>query len=160
MKYSLIPLISVIFTLSLFSQKLVIDLSHYDAAKIHISDLDKLYPQASEVNPGHSMYETNNDSIFYYAWVDFLHDINQYLCDHQFSIKGQIQVYCRVYFASDGTIDYFNYNTVSTIPASLQKQFHKIMEQFIKTGKIKATAASKFVQCGSVILSPLPSTKK
>lgn len=151
-------IILLILCLPTFSQHRAITIQDAEKQGISISHLDSIYKSAVHVDTLQSVFKTDTEQqAMYEAYVKLLQDFGKFLTTNNFKWEKPTKGFNRIYFNSDGTIDYFIYNfSTSEDQFSQQKQneFNRLLNLFIKDYKISVTATTKFAQCSPVNYVP------
>lgn len=116
--------------------------------------VDSVYMDAVNADSTKCAFK-NNQHDFVEAYRGMLGDFIHYLkaTDTTFKHKG-FSYYNRVYFAADGTINYYLYNQVSGLTPQEETLFKKELNDFIKTYKLPMSAKVPFAQCSPVMVQP------
>ncbi|GAB2694887.1 hypothetical protein GCM10027037_18060 [Mucilaginibacter koreensis] len=125
-----------------------------DAEKegLTVQKLDRVYANALDVDSAKSVFRGAGTKAFYSAYVALLQDVARYMKANNFTWGKPTRIVHRIYFEPDGTIDYYLLNLQPTgMAAETQAQFITLLNQFVKTYKLKITAGKKFAQCGPAI---------
>lgn len=139
-------------------------LTFEDAKKqaISIQHLDSVYKSAIHVDSSQAVFKTEKEQeAMSQAYVKLLQDFGKFLTANNFKWDKPTKCFNRIYFNSDGTIDYFLYNftTKNVKPEDLlstekQAEFNRLLNLFIKDYKISLTAKIKFAQCSPTTYMP------
>lgn len=80
-----------------------------------------------------------------------LTDLATYLSENNFKWGNTTKCFNKIYFQPNGTIDYFLYNFKSgEIDNSKEKEFQRLLNQFIASYKFSLSSQRKFSQCSPV----------
>lgn len=117
---------------------------------INLAELDSLYKSAINADKSKAVFsEQQNEYV--QAYYAMLHELSIYLNQNEFKWGGQIRCFNKIYFAADGSIDYFLYDfKEGELTSEQEGQFHQLLSQFIKTYKFELSADMKFAQCSPV----------
>ena len=126
---------------------------------IKISELESLYMSAIHVDTSQAVFKTDKQQeVMSNAYVKLLQDFGKFLTDNNFHWTEPTKCFNRIYFKSDGSIDYFLFNFtgmgVNRLPAEKEIEFTRLLNQFIKDYKIQVTADRNFAQCSPVTYKP------
>ncbi|HKR03037.1 MAG TPA: hypothetical protein VJY62_00270 [Bacteroidia bacterium] len=135
-----------------------------DAGKqgISISHLDSIYTSAIHVDTSQSVFKSETEQqALGEAYMKLLQDFGKFLTANNFKWEKPTRGFNRIYFNTDGTIDYFLYNfqTKNVKPEDQlsqekQTEFNRLLNLFIKDYKISLTARTKFAQCSPTTYMP------
>lgn len=131
-----------------------------EAQGIRISYLDSTYPSAVNVDTALAVFKTEAElENMRNAYVKLLQDFGAYLHANKYVWDKPTRCFNRIYFSSDGRIDYFLFNflgkTESENPSAAQQQaFKRLLNQFIKNYQFEVTASTKFAQCSPTTYKP------
>jgi hypothetical protein len=116
-----------------------------------MQQLDAVYPSA--VSSGDkAVFKGAAQDKFITAYTYMLNGLALYLNKNKFYWGMPTRIFNRVYFAADGSINYYLVNLEkSGLDENRQKQFLSLLNTFIKTNKINITAGTRFAQCSPVI---------
>lgn len=135
-------------------------LLHAASAQVAMS-LQEAEKQGLDVKRLDLSYKTGigNDSIAVFkgqedayvkAYYAMLRDLGHHLNEHNFYWGGQVRCYNRIYFAADGSVDYYLFDFDANISESRQKQFKELLSQFIVSYKFEMNGKKQFAQCSPV----------
>ncbi len=152
---------AIIFFLLTFSstaQHLALTFQEADKRGISVEHLDSLYKSALHSDSSLAVFKSEADQQkMYESYVKMLKDFGNFLAENNFKWDRPTKCFNRIYFNSDGTIDYLLYNFLEknvTPEEMLSKEklaeFDRLVNLFIKDYKFSLTAAVKFAQCSPV----------
>lgn len=145
-------LLSLTFiTTTAFSQK-VMTFQEMEKSGIKMAELDSLYPNSTKTDKFQGVFIDKKLDKFTTAWGDFYMDLMTYFSENKFIWGKQTYCFNKIYFQSNGKIDYwfFNFKKSDNIAQEKQDMFLKLLDEFAKTHKIKIKAKTNFAQCASV----------
>lgn len=148
---SIILLLLTLFTSSfVIAQPLATTFESAEEMGISIQELDSTYQSAV-----HSVEElgvfNHKQTEFIGSYTKLHQDLAKHLAKNGFSWPNGIKLFTRVYFAADGSIDYFLLNPrQSGISDVENKLFFNLLNSFVMDYKIPLTADTKFAQCSPV----------
>lgn len=134
-----------------------------DAGKqgISISHLDSIYKSAVHVDSSLAVFKTEAEQqAMYEAYIKLLRDFGKLLTENNFKWEKPTKGFNRIYFNTDGTIDYFLYSFQSSndlLSQEKQNEFNRLLKLFIKDYKIALAAKTKFAQCSPTTYMPIDS---
>jgi len=111
--------------------------------------LDGLYISALHTNPILAAFKTPEEQEnFQKAYLKFMQDLSAFLKANNFNWDKQTTCQNRIYFSTNGAIDYFLYDFPSgQITPEKEKEFDRLLKLFVQSHKISITAKDKFSQC-------------
>jgi hypothetical protein len=111
--------------------------------------IDSVYMNAVNVDSNKAAFKGHTHE-FIEAYRQMLGDLATSLRKNEtFKNKG-FQFYNRVYFAADGSINYYLYNQVRGLTKDEEALFKKLLNDFIKAYKLPMSAKTPFAQCSPV----------
>ncbi len=138
-----------------------IGLSFQEAKKqgIEIDLLDSIYQSAVHINTSMAVFKTDiEQETMHKEYIKLLQAFGKFLSANNFIWKKPTKCFNRIYFNSDGSIDYFLYNflgeTEDKPDEEMQKEFQRLLNLFIKDYKFPLTAKTKFAQCSPTTYMP------
>lgn len=154
-----ILILLVMFCLNSFGQHLGMTFQEYEKQGTTIQHLDSIYKSAVDGDTSKAVFKTEAEQqALGEAYIKMLQDFGKFLTAHNFTWDKPTRCFNRIYFNSDGTIDYFLYNFLGKPEDKLsderQKEFNELLNQFIKDYKFTMTAKVKFAQCGPTRYMP------
>lgn len=154
MKSKLIP--GVIFLMSLFfhsyGQDKVMTFQEAAAQGNSYQHLDSLYKSAVHTDEKLAVFKTPEEQEkLQKAYSKFIQGFAAFLKEHQYQWGKETRCFNRIYIHTDGSIDYFLYNFPKDVMTpEKEKEFRRLLTEFIKTTKFPVTAKEKFAQCSPV----------
>lgn len=114
--------------------------------------LDSIYKSAVHSEIEGAVFKTSEEQEdFVSAYRDFIKSFASHLEAHDFQWEKPTRCFNRIYFDSDGTVDYFLYNfSEGQISPEKEKAFELLASTFINNYKFTLTADEKFAQCSPV----------
>lgn len=157
-------LATILFVACLQTSGQHLALTFQDAAKqgINMQNLDVIYKSAVHVDTSQAVFKTDQEQqAMYEAYTRLLQDFGKFLTTNNFKWDKPTRCFNRIYFNSDGTIDYFLYNFLTKdvkpedqLSLDKQTEFNRLLNLFIKDYKISLTATTKFAQCSPSTYMP------
>jgi len=129
-------------------------------AGIRISLLDSTFKSAVHSDTTKAVFKTDKEQeLMGNAYIKLLQDFGKHLNDNNFLWDKPTRCFNRVYFNSDGAIEYFLYNfigkTTNERPSKKQQEdFKRLLNDFIKDYKLVIKADTKFAQCSPTTYMP------
>ena len=132
--------------------------SEYVESGATIEHLDSVYKSAVHTDTALAVFKNESEQLnLGVAYIHLLKDLGKFLKENDFKWGKATKGFNRIYFAKDGSIDYFLYNfSMKSIEEkdrpSKEKveQFKTLLNKFIATYKISMTADVSFAQCSPV----------
>ena len=142
-----------------FGQHLGLSFQEAEEQGIVIKELDSIYKSAIHADTAQAVFKTEEEQrAMFEAYQKLLQDFGGFLSNHDFIWDKSTRCFNRIYFDTDGTIDYFLFNFLEDEPDKLsdekQKEFQRLLNLFIADYKIPLTAKSKFAQCSPTRYAP------
>ena len=120
---------------------------------LSISHLDEVYLSAVHVDTSKAVFKSEAEQQqMFESYKKLLQDFGRFLKSNNFVWDQQTKGFNRIYFDSDGSIDYFLYNFQHVKPEDQlskekQNEFNRLLNLFIQDYKIPMKANRKFAQC-------------
>lgn len=152
-KFSLLLFFIVCSYLLSNAQPKAIVISDAGKSGISISELDEIYLSAVHIDTSKAVFKSEAEQQqMFEAYMKLLQDFGRFLDSNDFVWEHQTKGFNRIYFNSDGTIDYFLYSFHYAKPEEqlsreLQSEFNRLLNIFVQSYKIPMTAGRKFAQC-------------
>jgi hypothetical protein len=152
-----------VFPISLVNaQHLATTIEDGEKNGLSISQLDSVYKSAVHADTSQAVFKTEAEQqVMHESYVKLLQDFGKFLTTNNFEWKKPTRGFNKIYFNSDGTIDYFLYsfqnkNVKPEDQLSIEKQveFKRVLNLFIKDYRISITAKTKFAQCSPTTYMP------
>jgi hypothetical protein len=132
---------------AMFAQPLSVPLPDAERYGISVTDLDERYPSATNADPTKGVMG-QHQSRFLAEYTKLLKEVGHYLSEHGVDWGERTAFVHRIYFAADGSIDYFLFNTQGT---ELDKdKISRLLTSFGQNFRLSITANTTFRQCGTV----------
>ena len=131
-------IISFLLIISCQTHGQQIGLTFQNAEKqgISIQDLDSIYASALHSDISLAVFKTESDQeAMQQSYIKLLKDLGRFLSENKFNWENPTRCFNRIYFNSDGSIDYFLFNFLGT---SEDKPSENIEKEFEKD-KVKVT---------------------
>lgn len=125
-----------------------------------ISHLDSIYKSAVHIDTSKAVFKSEKEQeLMGKAYIKLLQDFGKFLKENKFIWDKPTRCFNRIYFDTDGTIDYFIFNFLGKEaddkPSEIQQaEFERLLNEFIKDYKIDITAKIKFAQCSPTTYMP------
>ncbi|KXK39069.1 MAG: hypothetical protein UZ09_BCD002001108 [Bacteroidetes bacterium OLB9] len=126
---------------------------------ISIKHLDSLYQSAVHTDTSMAVFKTDKEQeTMHQEYIKLLQDFGKFLSTNNFVWDKPTRCFNRIYFNTDGTIDYFLFNflgkTEDKPDEEKQKEFQRLLNLFIKDYKFSLTSKAKFAQCSPTTYMP------
>jgi hypothetical protein len=158
-KINLIITILLTACLQTFGQHLGLSFQNAEKQGISIKHLDSIYTSAVHSDTSLAVFKTEKEQeALQQAYIKLLQDFGKFLSKNNFKWEKPTRCFNRIYFNSDGTIDYFLFNFLGKTedkPAkNIEKEFQRLLNVFISDYKFSLTAKTKFAQCSPTTYMP------
>lgn len=154
-------IITILLTSSLhfFGQHLGLTFQEAERQGVSIKHLDSLYKSAVHADPAQAVFKTEKEQeTLQQQYIKMLQDLGNFLSKNNFNWEKPTRCFNRIYFNSDGTIDYFLFNFLGKPEdkplEEKQLEFKKLLNVFIKDYKFALSAKTKFAQCSPTTYMP------
>lgn len=126
---------------------------------ISLKELDSLYKSAVHTDTTLAVFKSEEgQEKVRKEYARLLNELGIFLADNNFKWERPTRCFNRIYFHTDGTIDYFIYNfpgeEETQPPKEMQDEFHRILTGFVKAYRTELEAEVKFSQCSPVTYHP------
>ena len=139
-------------TLKVSAQHIASTFQAAEKGAYSMQKLDAIYPAALAADSTKAVFKGGQQEKLITAYSALLNKLSVYLNKNNFRWDKPTRIFNRIYFAADGSINYYLVNLVgSGLSNDQQKQFLKLLNQFIKTNKIDIKANTRFAQCSPVV---------
>src|SRR5256885_46225 len=124
--------------------------------------LESIYKSAVHADTSQAVFKSEAEQqAMGEAYIKLLQDFGKFLKANNFKWERPTKCFNRIYFNTDGTIDYFLYNFLTKnvksedqLSQEKQGEFNRLLNLFIMDYKISMTAKTKFAQCSPVTYAP------
>lgn len=148
----ILPILLVLLTTNAFAQHIASTFQAVENTDISMQKLDAIYPPAVATDQSRAVFKGNAASGFIKAYTNMQQSLGKYLHANGFSWEKPVPIFTRVYFAPDGTINYYLVNLANAgLSDKETKSFLSLLHKFIESYKISYTANSRFAQCSPVL---------
>lgn len=161
MRYLHLIFVLLGFTISVSAQPETGTFAQAQAEGVSFSKLDSLYPSAAHANPAKGIFNQKQKE-FLSQYRKMMQEFGNFLRDHNFQWGEQTTFFQRIYFDSNGTIDYYFVNFDNSNLSKEQKEhFKKLLQDFSGNYQFPMQADSKFAQCAPItFVDPSKSDQK
>lgn len=151
----ILTLTVVLFYLTINAQQKVFSIDDARKNGISIEELDQKYKSAVDSDTTKAVFKTPEaQAKLQESYIKLLNDFNLFLSKNDFKWKTKTRCFQRIYFAPNGTIDYFIYkfNVKNAQPDAIpseeqQQEFNRLLSLFIKEYSFELKADEPFAQC-------------
>jgi hypothetical protein len=114
--------------------------------------LDSLYKSAVHIDVNLTVFKSQEEQAeLQKAYVGLVKDLAAFLKSNNFKWEKPTRCFNRIYFNSNGTIDYFLYNfSADQIVPEKEKEFDRLLNLFIKNYRFSLNAKERFAQCSPI----------
>lgn len=151
MKKTILILLALLSSSVLTGQQ-AMSISEAKEQGLTITKLDSIYKDGLNVDTSKAVF--SNKQKYFKSWRKLLQDFGNYLKENDFKWTDSTKVFNKVYFAKNGTIDYFMYNIHGDLSKEKRQKFKKLLNDFINNYSFQMTANVKFTQCGKAVYAP------
>lgn len=132
---------------------------------ISFDELNSIYKDAMNIDSSKAVFKTEREqNIMYQAYINLLQDLGKFLTKNNFKWDKPTRCFNRIYFNTEGKIDYFLFSFTGKDEdkpsQDKQKEFERLLNLFIQDYKIPLTAEIKFAQCSPVVYMPKDNDEK
>ena len=146
-----IIIVFIISTLSQLCNAQNKSMTFDEAKRLNLYEaLDSLYKGGLDSDSTRAIFK--DQKAYIQAYQGFLRNFAKFLKLNNFVwAKPSVRCFNKIYFAQNGSVDYFLYNFKDgEISPEQAKSFAELVEQFIKTEQFGLQANVKFAQCSPV----------
>ncbi len=121
---------------------------------IKMSSLDSKYQSGIHADTSLAVFKTNMDE-YIEGYQKLLQDLGQYLKANNFIWDKPTNGFNRIYFAGNGSIDYFLYSfSPNQMTIEQENRFGELLREFIVNYHFPLEANTPFSQCSPVLYTP------
>lgn len=116
------------------------------------SKLDKEYKSAVHSDVALAVFKSDEEQRTHIAsYQKFLQGLSKHLKSNGFEWTTTTKCFNRIYFAKDGSIDYFLFDFLEdNVTVEQAENFRHLVERYISDYRFPLTSKVKFAQCGPV----------
>jgi hypothetical protein len=149
----LLLLTAILLSTVTYGQKIATTFRDAIEKGISIEKLDETYQSALHADSTKAAFK-GQEKEFYDGYISLLTELNKYLKKNNFTWDKSTKCFNRIYMNKTGEIDYFLFNfKPGEIDNQKEKEFKKLLGQFIQTYKFPLTNKNNFAQCSPVTYS-------
>jgi uncharacterized protein YdbL (DUF1318 family) len=120
-------------------------------AKGLVKELDKTHTAALNNDNTLAAFPTNRKEEFLTAYKLMFYDLANHLDKNGFKFGKETACYNRIYFNSNGSINYYLYSIKpDEIEPANEAKFKALLTEFVKTYRLKINASTNYCQSGPV----------
>lgn len=158
-KLSFTLFLSVFVTVFVRAQHLGLTFKEAENQGIRIAHLDSVYKSAVHSDTSLAVFKSDKEQeAMSQAYITLLQDFGKFLKAQGFNWSKPTRCFNRIYFAKDGTIDYFLFNFLGKPEdkplEEAQLEFKRLLNLFIASYQFPLTAKTKFAQCSPTTYMP------
>jgi len=118
---------------------------------VTMGHLDSIYKNAVHIDSTKAVFRPGKEQdSMKRAYTSFLQELGKYLSSHDFRWEKPVRCWNRIYFAPDGSVDYYLFDFKTEISDEQLLRFKELFTAFAATHKISIKAAVRFAQCSPV----------
>ena len=150
MKKTILAIV-ILFPTLLYGQKIATTFQDaIDNKGISIEKLDETYQSALHSDSSKAAFR-GREKEFYDGYISLLKELSQYLKENNFKWGKTTKCFNRIYLNKIGEIDYFLFNfKPGEIDNKKEKEFERLLGNFVQKYKFPLTNVSNFAQCSPV----------
>jgi hypothetical protein len=119
---------------------------------VSIGHLDSLYVSAVHADSCKAVFKPGKEQDdFIEAYTNFLQDLGNYLKKNNFMWGQPTRGWNRIYFRSDGAVDYYLFSFKTDIDNEKMVKFKELLRAYVAHKKINVSAPTRFAQCSPVV---------
>lgn len=145
--------ISAILTLVMFNlatAQIAISLEDAKSRGIEVAQLDSTYKSGIHSDASKAVF-ADQQNAYIKAYYAMIHDLSAFLNGRDFHWGGQTRCFNRIYFNSEGAIDYFIYEfSEGEISDDRKETFERLLNEFIVDYRFTLSKGVPFAQCSPV----------
>ncbi|MBC7912704.1 MAG: hypothetical protein H7Y07_01140 [Pyrinomonadaceae bacterium] len=151
MKKILHVLFLILFITTSYGQ-VVMTFKNAKAKGKSFEQLDSLYKNAVHSDINMAVFKTQDEQAkFQKAYAKLIYELAVFLKSKDFRWEKQTRCFNRIYFNSEGGIDYFLYNfQLGQLAPEKEKEFDRLLKLFVKGYKLSLNAKERFAQCSPI----------
>lgn len=143
---------AALFGQSVPSKPYVETIDNAERQGITIEHLGSLYMSAVHVDSSKAVFKSDAAADSLKNCYDrFLADFGKYLNQHHFTWAAPTRCWNRIYFHSDGAVDYYLFSLKTSVSEARTDEYKKLFREYALTHKIGITAPCNFAQCSPVL---------
>ena len=116
--------------------------------------LDSIYAPGAHADSTLAVFGTRQDA-YIRAYQGMLQDLGDFLKKNGFVFDKPTKGFNKIYFNMDGYVDHFLFSfRPDQLTAEQESEFHRLLEEFLKTYQFPMQAEKSFSQCSPVTYQP------
>jgi hypothetical protein len=151
--------IAALLIASALQAQKVMQFSQLKTEGIRQTWLDSTYTSAVHSDTALAVFKTEKaQEEFIGAYNIFIQNLGKFLAENGFVFKQEQRCFNRVYFAADGTVEYFAYSfsnkniePQNQLTPQQISEFERLLKLYLQTAKLSVTASVSFAQCSPVV---------
>ncbi|MEJ8801560.1 hypothetical protein [Pontibacter sp. H249] len=114
--------------------------------------LDSLYKSAVHSELELAVFKTPEEQeSLIIAYRRFMRELGTFLKNHSFNWEKETMCFNRIYFSSEGEVDYFLYNfPPGQLAEGKEKEFKRLLNLFVQQNRFTLSADEGFAQCSPI----------
>ncbi len=159
MFFTIIKKLTIIYFLIVclpsFGQHIGLTFQEAEKQGVSITYLNSIYKSAIHTDTSLAVFKLENEqNEFQQSYIKFLQDFGKFLSYNKLKWEKQTRCFNRIYFNSNGSIDYFIFNFIGKEDEKpseeIRNKFQKLLNVFILDYQFSISAKVKFAQCSPV----------
>lgn len=152
-------LITALITVIVLPAQKVMQFSQLKTEGIRQTWLDSTYTSAVHSDTALAVFKTEKaQEEFIGAYNIFIQNLGKFLAENGFVFKQEQRCFNRVYFAADGTVEYFAYSfsnkniePQNQLTPQQISEFERLLKLYLQTAKLSVAASVSFAQCSPIV---------
>jgi hypothetical protein len=152
-------LITALITVIVLPAQKVMQYSQLQNQGIRQTWLDSNYTSAVHSDTALAVFKTEKaQEEFIGVYNTFIQNLGKFLAENGFVFKQEQRCFNRVYFAADGTVEYFVYSfsnkniePQNQLTPQQISEFERLLKLYLQTAKLSVVASVSFAQCSPVV---------
>lgn len=121
-----------------------------------VAVLDEQYPNAIHVDSSLAVFKSREQQMELLSYYEnIIVAMGQFINDSGYIWKVNTQMFNRIYFAADGSVDYFLYSfnqeALENLTSDSIVEFERLVTEFFEQHPLYMKASTHFSQCGPVV---------
>jgi hypothetical protein len=152
MKTITCSIVILLFSITLYGQIKVMSVEELGKHGLKMEYLDSVYKNAiSAIDSAQSVFKKNEQDTVQKSYYDLLQRLGTYFSKNGLKWGKTVKCWNRIYFGSNGNIDYFVYHFKSPVNENQESEYKRLLNEFINKNRFPVTAREKFSMCSGVI---------
>lgn len=136
-----------------YAQEKVFNVQELPQYGLSMQHLDSIYKNGLPVSDTiHPIFTQNYfDTVVEKLRLDLLQKLGGYFLENNLKWEPSVKCWNRMYFNTDGNIDYFVYHFITPITSTKEAEFKRLLNSFLTDYRITVITSQKFSVCGGVV---------